>query len=80
MAIIRNPLFFSLSIVLGATVYVLYYLGLLRPALVAQRTMDEVIVMAKTKLREVLIDDHEVTGRQLNKMAGSKENIELDDM
>ena len=80
MAIIRNPLFFSLSIVLGA-VYVLYYLGLLRPALVvAQRTMDEVIVMAKTKLREVLIDDHGVTGRQLNKMAGSKENIELDDM
>ena len=39
----------------------LYYLGLLRPALVvAQRTMDEVIVMAKTKLREVLIDDHGV--------------------
>lgn len=34
----------------------------------------------QNKVEEVLIDDHEVTGRQLNKIAGGKENIELDDM
>lgn len=90
MAIIRNPLLFSLALLLGASVYILYKLNLLKPAIVvAQRTFDETVAMGKEKLREILIDDHETQGRNLGKIAGKNplapaeeylDNIELDDM
>lgn len=90
MAIIRNPLLFSLALLFGASVYVLYKLNLLKPAIVvAQRTFDETVAMVKEKLREILIEDHEVQGRRLGKISGESppvvteeylDNIELDDM
>ncbi|KAK6200532.1 putative stress-related vesicular transport protein [Scheffersomyces amazonensis] len=92
MAIIRNPLLFSLLLVLGAGLYILYQLNLLRPALVVvQRLIDEVIQVAKEKLREVLIDDYQIQGNRLERISGNNinngkesadksENIELDDL
>ncbi|KAK6453620.1 putative stress-related vesicular transport protein [Scheffersomyces xylosifermentans] len=81
MAIVRNPLFFSLSLVLGAGFYILYSMNLLKPALiVTQRLVDEVVVVAKDKLREVLIEDHPQQGRNLEKIAGGKlDKLEDDD-
>lgn len=74
MAIIRNPLFFSLVLILGATVYGLYTMNLLNPTIVViQRLANEVIIMAKEKLREVLIDDHQFHGQNLQRMAASPE-------
>lgn len=44
MAIIRNPLLFSLALLLGASVYILYKLNLLKPAIVvAQRTLTKLL-------------------------------------
>ncbi|CAI5757497.1 unnamed protein product [Candida verbasci] len=86
MAVIRNPFFFSLLILIGASLYILYTMNLLKPAMVvAQRMIDEVIVVAKEKLREVLIDDHAAQARNLAKIAGNKpedegEEIELQEV
>ncbi|RCK63968.1 Protein SEY1 [Candida viswanathii] len=53
MAVIRNPLLFSLALLLGASVFILYKLNLLKPAIVvAQRTLDEAVAVGKEKLRE----------------------------
>lgn len=85
MAIIRNPLFFTLALLLGAGTYVMYTLNLLKPAtIVAQRMIDEAVVLAKEKLKEFLLDGPEVHGHNLNKMAGNRdpnsESIEIDNM
>ncbi|CUM53402.1 Protein SEY1 [Debaryomyces fabryi] len=85
MAIIRNPLFFTLALLLGAGAYVMYHLNLLKPAsIVAQRMIDESIVLAKQKLKEFLLDEHETHGNNLNKISGNKtpegESIELDNL
>ncbi|KAG7662202.1 SEY1 [[Candida] subhashii] len=72
MAIIRNPLFFSLVLILGGVVYMLYTMNLLNPAMVvAQRLVNEVVVMAKEKLKEV-VDDHEFHARNLQKLQQEK--------
>lgn len=86
MAIIRNPLFFTLALLLGAGAYVMYHLNLLKPAsIVAQRMIDESIVLAKQKLKEFLLDEPETHGHSLNKISGNKtppedESIELDNL
>ena len=86
MAIIRNPLFFTLALLLGAGAYVMYHLNLLKPAsIVAQRMIDESIVLAKQKLKEFLLDEPEIHGHNLNKISGNKtpphdESIELDNL
>ncbi|WPK26562.1 hypothetical protein PUMCH_003920 [Australozyma saopauloensis] len=80
MAVIRNPFFFSLLLVFGAGAYLMYQTNLLGPALiVGKRMVDESVNMAKQKLREFVIDDHQTHGHNLKKMA-SKEAIELDDL
>lgn len=80
MAIVRNPIFFTLLIIVGAGGYVMYLLNLLGPAyIVLQRMVDEAIVVGKQKLRQFVIDDHETHGRNLGKMAATEE-IELDDL
>lgn len=80
MAVLRNPLFFSLLVMIGAAVYVMYLMNLLGPAyIVLQRMADEALAVAKEKLREFVIDDHEQHGRNLRKM-GEPEGIELDDL
>ncbi|KAI3404536.2 SEY1 [Candida oxycetoniae] len=72
MAVIRNPFTFSLAIIFGVSLYVLYTMNLLKPALVVgQRLVDEIIVVAKEKLREVLVDDHLVQAHNLDKMTGT---------
>ncbi|CUM48792.1 unnamed protein product [Debaryomyces tyrocola] len=85
MAIIRNPLFFTLALLLGAGAYVMYHLNLLKPAsIVAQRMIDESIVLAKQKLKEFLLDEPDTHGHNLNKISGNKtpeeESIELDNL
>ncbi|KAK6460184.1 putative stress-related vesicular transport protein [Scheffersomyces coipomensis] len=77
MAILRNPLLFSLLIIIVAGVYILYQLNLLRPALiVVQRLIDEVINVTKEKLREVLIDDYQPSGRRLERISKNKLEFE----
>lgn len=73
MAVLRNPLLFSLLLIIGAGVYALYTMNMLNPAIsVAQRLSDEAVTIAKEKLREVLVDDHATLGRQLGKVAGTE--------
>lgn len=81
MAVLRNPFFFTLLLLLGAGVYVLYLMNLLGPAfVVVQRLVDEAMAVGKEKLREFLVDEHEQHGRNLNKISGERETIELDDL
>ncbi|KAK7678834.1 Dynamin-like GTPase that mediates homotypic ER fusion [Cerrena zonata] len=84
MAILRNPLFFTLLILLGGAVYVMYLLNLLKPAMaVGQRMLDEALDIAKQKLKEFVIDDPTQHGHNLNKISNKKpptEEIELDDL
>lgn len=84
MAILRNPLFFTLLILLGGAVYVMYLLNLLKPAMaVGQRMLDEALDIAKQKLKEFVIDDPAQHGHNLNKISNKKsptEEIELDDL
>lgn len=86
MAVIRNPLFFSLILLLGGAVYVMYTLNLLKPAMVvAQRLVDEGVAVGKQKLKEFLVDDHETHAHNLGRISGQKrgeeaEEIELDDL
>jgi hypothetical protein len=86
MAIVRNPFFFSLLIVMGAGTYVLYSMNMLKPAMmVVQRLVDECIAVGKEKLREILVDEHMTHGDNLQKISGEKkepqedESIELQD-
>ncbi|ABN67661.2 putative stress-related vesicular transport protein [Scheffersomyces stipitis CBS 6054] len=78
MAIVRNPLFFSLVLVFGAGLYILYSMNLLKPAMVVvQRLIDEIIAMAKEKMREFLIDDHPTQAHNLQKISASnREKVE----
>ncbi|GEQ67567.1 hypothetical protein JCM33374_g1232 [Metschnikowia sp. JCM 33374] len=81
MAVLRNPFFFTLLLVLGGVVYGMYQTNLLGPALVvAQRSCDEAVLLAKQKLREFVIDDHETHSSNLKKMGETTESIELDDL
>lgn len=82
MAVLRNPFFFTLLLLLGAGVYVLYLMNLLGPALVVvRRLVDEAVAVGKEKLREFLVDEHNQHGRNLGKISGEKagktEEIEL---
>lgn len=80
MAIVRNPFTFALAIVLAASIYILYTLNLLKPAIaVGQRLIDDIVVIAKEKLREVLIDDHEIQARNLDKMTGKVKQASFED-
>lgn len=80
MAVVRNPFTFALAIVLAASIYILYTLNLLKPAIaVGQRLVDDVVVIAKEKLREVLIDDHEIQARNLDKMTGKVKQASFED-
>ncbi|KAI5954670.1 SEY1 [Candida jiufengensis] len=89
MAIIRNPFTFALSILILASIYILYSMNLLKPAItITTRLIDEIIVAGKTKLKEVLIDDFDIQARNLSKISGQSkqpieeegvENIELED-
>lgn len=75
MAVLRNPFFFTLLLVAGAGVYVLYSLNLLSPSIaVAQRLVDESIAMGKEKLRELILEDHQQHGSNLAKMASKEED------
>lgn len=79
MAVFRNPFFFSLILLAAAAFYGLYTTNLLGPAMtVGQRVAEETLAMAKQKLREFVVDEHEFHARNLDKMAG--EPIELQDM
>lgn len=87
MAIIRNPIFFTLIIIIGAGTYVMYQLNLLKPAMVvAQRMGEETLDIAKQKLKEFLIDEGPSVGdnaRNLGRISGNKEleeTIELEDL
>lgn len=89
MAVLRNPFFFTLLLILGAGVYVLYLMNLLMPAVsVARQLVDGAVAVGKEKLREILLQDHQQHGRNLAKMAGRPsssatepaESIELDDL
>lgn len=87
MAIIRNPFFFSLLLLLGAGVYVMYTLNLLKPTMVvAQRLVDEGVAVGKQRLKEFLVDDHETHAHNLGRISGQRraeekpEEIELDDL
>lgn len=58
MAVLRNPFFFMLVLMGGAGVWVLYLMNLLGPAFVVlQRMFDEIVAVAKEKLREFVIED-----------------------
>lgn len=71
MAVVRNPLLFSLLLIFGAAVYALYTMNMLSPAIsVAQRLSDEAIQIGKEKLRELLIDDSATQARQIRKAGG----------
>ncbi|MCH0629526.1 hypothetical protein JNB11_06095 [Kocuria palustris] len=72
MAVLRNPLLFSLLLIFGGAVYALYTMNMLTPAIsVAQRLSDEAIQIGKEKLRELLIDDSMTQGRQIRKAGGA---------
>lgn len=80
MAVLRNPFFFTLLLMAGAAVYVMYLMNVLRPAVaVGQRMVLEAVTIGKEKLREFLLDEPEFHGRTLKKMA-EPESIELEDM
>lgn len=80
MAIIRNPFFFSLLLILATGIYVLYTMNLLKPAmLIVQRLIDECITVGKEKLREFLLDNAATHGDNLKKISKSEE-IELQNM
>lgn len=79
MAVLRNPFFFTLLIMLGAGTYVMYQLNLLKPAmLVAQRMVDESIVIAKQKLREFIDEPPQEHAKRFSKIAGSPEAEEIE--
>lgn len=84
MAVLRNPFFFTLLLMLGAALYVMYLMNLLGPAyVVVQRLADEAVAVGKEKLREFLVEDHLQHGHNLGKMSGSLEptaEIELADL
>lgn len=89
MAVLRNPIFFTLLLMVGAGLYVLYLMNLLTPAYaVVQQLVDGAVVVGKEKLREFLIDDHQQHGRNMARMAGNTTSapgseatdIELDDL
>ncbi|SGZ54201.1 CIC11C00000004933 [Sungouiella intermedia] len=89
MAVLRNPIFFTLLLMVGAGLYVLYLMNLLTPAYaVVQQLVDGAVVVGKEKLREFLIDDHQQHGRNMARMAGNTASapgseatdIELDDL
>ncbi|CCE72962.1 Piso0_000569 [Millerozyma farinosa CBS 7064] len=92
MAIVRNPFFFSLLLLFAAGFYVLYQMNLLRPtSLIVQRMIDEALVQAKRKLKELVIDEHDLHANALGKMSESAQEkgsrnasrsdaIELDDL
>ena len=71
MAIIRSPIFFTLGLLIGGFVYLMYQLNLLRPALTVGRKMvDEALVLAKEKLKDML-DDSQIHAHNMDKMSGS---------
>ncbi|EGV64587.1 Dynamin-like GTPase that mediates homotypic ER fusion [Yamadazyma tenuis] len=81
LAIIRSPVFFMLALLLGGGTYILYQLNLIKPAIqVGQRMVEEALTLGKQKLKELLLDDHEFHARNLEKMQGKTEEIELDDL
>ncbi|CUM63944.1 uncharacterized protein PRCAT00001532001 [Priceomyces carsonii] len=72
MAVIRNPFFFSLLLILGAGVYILYQMNLIGPATaVLQRLIDDGIAIGKDKLREFVFDNHEFHAGNLSKISKS---------
>ena len=79
MAILRNPFFFTLLIMLAGATYVMYLMNLLGPAsIVVQRMANEALGLAKEKLREFVVDDHMQHGHNMKKMTTN--DIELDDL
>ncbi|EEQ38786.1 hypothetical protein CLUG_02912 [Clavispora lusitaniae ATCC 42720] len=79
MAILRNPFFFTLLIMLAGATYVMYSMNLLGPAsIVVQRMANEALGLAKEKLREFVVDDHMQHGHNMKKMTTN--DIELDDL
>lgn len=91
MAVLRNPFFFTMLIILGAGGYVLWQMNLLGPAmLVAQRALDEAVAVGKAKLREILIDESSQHGHNLGtigkqssqtpKEAGESGDVSPDDL
>lgn len=80
MAVLRNPFFFTLLLILGAAVYLMYLMGVLGPAVtVGRRMAQEAVAISKEKLREFVIEDSEFHGRSMKKVA-EPEVIELDNM
>lgn len=77
MAILRNPFFFSLLIILGAGVYALYVTNLLAPAMaIVQRLIEDSAAIAKEKAREFLLDNpagHGHNLRKISKPVGTKD-------
>lgn len=80
MAVLRNPFFFTLLLMVGAAVYVMYLMNVLMPAVaVGRRMAQEAVAIGKEKLREFVVDDSEFHGHTLKKVA-EPESIELDDL
>lgn len=83
MAVLRNPFFFTLLVMLGAGTYVLYQMNLLKPAMVVvQRMFDECLVVAKQRLKEFIDEPPQEHGRRIAKISGSDgvEEIEMDEL
>lgn len=79
MAVLRNPFFFTLLLMVGAAVYVMYLMNVLGPAVaVGRRMTQEAVTIGKDKLREFLLEEPEFHGRNLRKVA--EPEIELEDL
>lgn len=66
MAILRNPFFFTMLVVLGAGTYIMYQMKLLGPAIiVAQRAFDESLTVGKQKLLELLEPQAQAKGPEI---------------
>ncbi|AJT80898.1 AFH_G0051040.mRNA.1.CDS.1 [Saccharomyces cerevisiae] len=61
VAVIRNPLFVTLTLILGATFFVIHKFGLWGPVVnVIQSAVGETRTAIKDKLRQFVVEDHEV--------------------
>lgn len=61
VAVIRNPLFVTLTLILGATFFVIHKFGLWGPVVnVVQSAVGETRTAIKDKLRQFVVEDHEV--------------------
>lgn len=81
MAILRNPLLTTLILVFGGGLYVLYRLGQLNQVIyLAQHFTNEALSLAKERLREVLVEDYEAHGRNLERVGGKNGGVDSEEV